>query len=204
VPYLDNGVATGCYTSTDKWAWQPRKEVQGDAACIIFYMATRYEGENGEPDLKVVDYLPAKGDKSPVHGKLSTLLIWNKRDTVDSFERHRNDVVYSYQHNRNPFIDHPEFVNRIWGSDSIVSGIVNPQAQLISIYPNPASGILHFNHAENMTKVLFTHEGSMLRQSTSSSMDLHDLSSGMYMVVFKDREGRIVRRMKVVKVVVKE
>jgi endonuclease I len=44
-------------------------------------------------------------------------LEWNEFDPVDDFERHRNEVLYSYQGNRNPFIDYPEFANLIWGEE---------------------------------------------------------------------------------------
>jgi endonuclease I len=48
-------------------------------------------------------------------GKLATLLKWHEQDPVDAFETRRNDMIYSkYQHNRNPFIDHPEWVQAIW------------------------------------------------------------------------------------------
>mgnify|MGYP003310047640 CR=1 FL=1 len=119
VPVYFNGQPTGCYKSDSEWLWKPRAEVLGDVARMIFYMATRYEGENGEPDLEIVDYIP-KGDNStaPVFAKLSDLLKWNMLDPVDSFEMNRNNVVFRYQKNRNPFIDHPEYVNMIWGPGS--------------------------------------------------------------------------------------
>jgi len=115
---FDNGgtqhpEATGCYF-TDS-TWEARDEVKGDVARIIFYMATRYEGENGEIDLEVVDH----NNTYPLaqHGKLSTLLEWNLQDPPDEFERNRNNVIYSFQKNRNPFIDNPEFAQLIWGGD---------------------------------------------------------------------------------------
>src|SRR3546814_14675548 len=40
-------------------------------------------------------------------GLLSTLLAWHQADPPDAAERDRNEVVYSFQGNRNPFIDHP-------------------------------------------------------------------------------------------------
>jgi endonuclease I len=66
-------------------------------------------------NLTLVDYIPAdNGTNEPIHAKLSVLLEWHDIDPVDDFERNRNEVIYSYQENRNPFIDHPEFVASIW------------------------------------------------------------------------------------------
>lgn len=115
---FDNGgtqhaEATECYTDAD--SWEPRDAVKGDVARMMFYMATRYEGDvSGEPDLELVDYVNSSPNKEPLHGKLSTLIEWNTEDPVDDFEKNRNEVVYSYQGNRNPFIDHPEYVNAIY------------------------------------------------------------------------------------------
>jgi len=100
-------------TYADSDSWEPRDEVKGDVARMIFYMAVRYEGDNGELDLEVTEKV--NNGSAPLHGKLSTLLQWHQQDPVDDFERNRNDVIYQdYQHNRNPFIDHPEWVEAIW------------------------------------------------------------------------------------------
>jgi endonuclease I len=112
---FDNGgtqhsEATECYTDSD--SWEPRPVEKGDVARMMFYMATRYEGDvTGELDLELADYTPTEG---PLFGKFSTLIQWNAEDPVDDFERNRNEVVYSYQGNRNPFIDHPEYVNMVY------------------------------------------------------------------------------------------
>ncbi|PLX24018.1 MAG: hypothetical protein C0597_00345 [Marinilabiliales bacterium] len=105
-------VATECFfTST---TWEPRDDVKGDVARIMLYMVVRYEGDaTGEPDLELVDEITSYPD--PEFGVFSTLLKWHYEDPVDDFERNRNNVIYSYQENRNPFIDHPEFVSLIWG-----------------------------------------------------------------------------------------
>lgn len=100
-------------TYADSDSWEPRDEVKGDVARMIFYMALRYEGDNGELDLEVSETV--NNGSAPLHGKLSTLLQWHQQDPVDDFERNRNEVIYQdYQHNRNPFIDHPEWVEAIW------------------------------------------------------------------------------------------
>lgn len=105
-----NSEATNCYSTST--TWEPGDNVKGDVARIIFYMHTRYSG-NGEPNLNIVDFTPTFPNSQM--GKLSTLLEWNELDPVDAFERRRNDVIYGWQKNRNPFVDYPELANRIWG-----------------------------------------------------------------------------------------
>ena len=108
---IEHSEATGNYYDSD--SWEPRDSVKGDVARMLFYMAVRYEGGNGEPDLEL-NNLVNNGSK-PYHGKLSVLLQWHKEDPVDNFERKRNEIIYTdYQHNRNPFIDHPEWASAIW------------------------------------------------------------------------------------------
>ena len=125
--YFDDGgtIPTDSWTGgSTYWVWKPRDAVKGDCARMIFYMATRYEGAYNatagvtEPDLEIVDFLPAD-DNSPLPqmAKLSDLLAWSEQDPVDDFERNRNEVVYSYQGNRNPYIDHPEYVCLVFGSN---------------------------------------------------------------------------------------
>ncbi|WP_281658724.1 endonuclease [Halobacillus sp. Cin3] len=112
---FDNGgsaYADAPDTYSDSDSWEPRDEVKGDVARMIFYMAVRYEGDQGELDLEIADYT---GTSGPYLGKLSTLKQWHESDPVDSFERNRNEIIFSdYQGNRNPFIDHPEYVEQIW------------------------------------------------------------------------------------------
>ena len=73
------------------------------------------EGEHGEVDLELTDLISSKTDKSPFHGQLSVLLEWHKSDPVSEEERLRNNLVFTFQKDRNPYIDHPEFVLKIWG-----------------------------------------------------------------------------------------
>lgn len=113
--YYDN-VFTGCYKNSSRKTFEPRDAVKGDVARMIFYMAVRYEGDGVEPDLELTESIFEDSDKRPLMGVKSTLLKWNTQDPVDDFERNRNEVVYKYQNNRNPFIDHPEYGNLIWGS----------------------------------------------------------------------------------------
>lgn len=127
----------------DIWeTWDHRK---GDIARAMFYMDVRYEGDTGnEPDLILTDdpfliQSSQTGDNEPVAymGLLSTLLAWHEADPVDDDERRRNDVVQQYQHNRNPFVDHPEWVDLLF-DDGVTAA---PAPSLLDIVlaaaPNP-------------------------------------------------------------------
>lgn len=95
--------------------FEPPSQVKGNLARALFYMAVRYEGENGNPDLELSKNATVKD--TPHIGLLCTLLSWHGSDPVDDWERRRNDKVFKVQENRNPFIDRPEFVSEIWGGD---------------------------------------------------------------------------------------
>ncbi|MCM3733594.1 endonuclease [Fictibacillus nanhaiensis] len=114
---FDNGgtqhsEALGNYYDSD--SWEPRDAVKGDVARMLFYMAVRYEGDvSDEPQLELNNNV--NNGSAPYHGKMSVLLQWHLEDPVDNSERNRNNIIYNdYQHNRNPFIDHPEWVEEIW------------------------------------------------------------------------------------------
>lgn len=105
-------------TSSSEYLWEPRDEVKGDVARMIFYMAVRYEGDSGDPDLELTETYQSSTETAPVHAKMSTLIAWHELDPVSDAERQRNDIIYSYQQNRNPFIDRPEFACAIFSGCS--------------------------------------------------------------------------------------
>jgi endonuclease I len=96
LPFVDG---TGSY-GTRSGGWFPGDQDKGDIARAVFYMNTRW-------NLVI--------NTSSV-GNLSLFLKWNIEDPVDDFERQRNDVIYRNQKNRNPYVDHPELVEKAYGS----------------------------------------------------------------------------------------
>ena len=137
--------ATECWYNSS--SWEPGPATKGQVARILFYMATRYEGTNGEIDLEVVDKVYTS--PAPEHGKLSTLLEWNNQYPPSDFERRRNERIFNMQQNRNPFVDHPEFINYIWGNES-PNGIVIENLNINPEIPNPGDDIsISFNLASN-------------------------------------------------------
>ncbi|WP_327678291.1 endonuclease I family protein [Streptomyces sp. NBC_00467] len=112
---FDNGgdeVAEAPGNFADGDSFEPRDQVKGDVARMILYMAVRYDGEDGAPDLEPNDKV--NNGSAPAIGRLSVLKQWNTEDPPDAFEQKRNEAIFGIQRNRNPFIDHPEWVNAVW------------------------------------------------------------------------------------------
>ncbi|MDE7154075.1 MAG: endonuclease [Muribaculaceae bacterium] len=93
--------------------FEPDDQYKGDFARTYFYMAAAY---NDRISGWSSDMLA--GNDYPVYTTwgVNLLLKWHRQDAVSSKETTRNDAVYKYQKNRNPFIDHPELVEYIWGN----------------------------------------------------------------------------------------
>jgi glucose/arabinose dehydrogenase/endonuclease I len=122
----DSNWRTGFFTQGRWEVWNGRK---GDIARAMFYMDLRYEGGmhtptgSMEPDLILTDNLALidqsnTGEVEAVAymGMLSVLLEWHRQDPVDLIEFQHHEAVAAFQGNRNPFIDHPEWVACIFGT----------------------------------------------------------------------------------------
>lgn len=114
--YRRPGHAEAPLTSTDSDSWEPPDVVKGDIARALFYMDVRYEGDRtNELDLSLRDIATGINSSTNMMGRLSTLILWHEQDPVSEPERLRNDLIDQlYQHNRNPFVDHPEWVELIF------------------------------------------------------------------------------------------
>ncbi len=103
--------APGC--SKDSDSWEPRDDEKGDIARACFYMDVRYDGSDpATRDLELSDSPSASAAR---FGHLLELLRWHRADPPDARERARNDAIHArWQHNRNPFIDRPEFAGQLF------------------------------------------------------------------------------------------
>lgn len=115
-PVMDGSTPTDNLKDSD--SFEPRDEVKGDVARMMFYMATRYEGQDSgdvsNPDLELVSSVV---DNDTALGNVCRLLEWNEQDTVDSFEFNRNSKIQEIQGNRNPFVDNPHWAEIIFRKD---------------------------------------------------------------------------------------
>ncbi|MCS5637218.1 MAG: endonuclease [Myxococcota bacterium] len=139
------GGGSGVYPGQSNWTttgiWETWAGRRGDVARALFYLDTRYEGGShgvtgaAEPDLILTDdpgLVATSGTNASVAymGLLSVLLAWHAEDPVDAREELRNDVVGSFQGNRNPFIDHPEWVGCVFAGACGGGGVPAPPSGL--------------------------------------------------------------------------
>ncbi len=108
------------YTGT---VFEPINDFKGDIARMYFYFATRYENT-----VSTYSFPMFNGTSNQVFTTafLNTLLAWNAQDPVSAREIARNNAIYARQNNRNPYIDHPEYVQAIWGGTTPISDTQAP------------------------------------------------------------------------------
>ncbi len=165
---------------------------KGDVARSVLYMQIRYNG------LEVVNGFPSTTGQL---GDLATILDWHRNDPPDDFEMNRNNIVYTWQFNRNPFIDQPDLVEYIWGTNVGDSwptlGVEEVNALSIQIYPNPTTNRIYFKGLLNETVVeVFSVDGRQLSTNTisnNSALDLN-ISSGIYLLKVSSNGKSMVKK----------
>ncbi len=156
---------------------------RGDVSRALFYMAVRYNGlslVSGNPDDTTTYKL----------GDLDSLLSWNLSDPRDDFEMYRNNYIYTWQLNRNPFIDMPELasyiygnnVGQVWYNPTSIKDIVSLDCNL---YPNPVRNLLTIEGIKGEAIYqIYTLQGQLV--STSSFVNETkvplQLAKGIYTV----------------------
>jgi len=156
---------------------------RGDVARAVFYMAIRYN------NLNVVNGDPGSSPTGQI-GDLATLLSWNTTDPADDFEMNRNNVIYNWQMNRNPFIDYPALVNYVFGNLTnatwnAVLSTTDFNQKSPTLYPNPAKNQITVSGLEQLSKLeIFNLSGVKVNSQTisnESQIELY-LASGIYLV----------------------
>jgi endonuclease I len=185
------------YSST---VFEPIDEYKGDIARSYFYMAVRYYTEDASwPGSAMVS------GAEPLLWARNVLLSWSSSDTVSQKEINRNNSIYVIQHNRNPFIDHPEWILAIWGP---TAGIYeNDNTGFFRLYPVPASSQVNITdnlEGKGISKVEVYSTASVLIHSyqncgKSLSIDLTDYPAGVYFVRITDGNSVVQKKLMVVK-----
>ncbi len=172
---------------------------KGDVARGILFLSVRYNGldvVNGNPANSIVGEL----------GDLATLLDWHRNDPPDDFEMNRNNIIYSWQFNRNPFIDQPDLVEYIWGNRigeiwSSTLTIQENEIPNVSVFPNPVDSHLFIEGLSDKSKIeFFTVLGAKiytLEINRQMRIDLSNFSKGTYIARITN-ENRIIQKRVVV------
>ncbi|MGB3775247.1 MAG: endonuclease [Leeuwenhoekiella sp.] len=167
----------------------------GDVARSAFFIALRYTG------LEIADGYPLANMGKL--GDLQTLLQWHRNDPPDDFEMHRNNVVYSWQKNRNPFIDNPELVEYVWGDKQGETwnanlSVLDKNKPNIKLFPNPAQKTVVLSGFTGKKKVKFTDfTGKFIFQKTIISGEKIPLSlpAGIYFITLDLNATRFVQKL---------
>lgn len=196
--------------------YEPRNAHKGDAARALLYMALRYDGVNGYD--WTFNYLNNVKLPSLSEGAqdINLLLQWHFQDLPDSYEISRNDYIQSLQQNRNPFIDHPDWVNAIdfntlgWiapaGMQMAQESLAAAQKEFafndlnVSVWPNPMNDNGYIGIESTTDQVgdimLINSFGSLINSERVTlnagmnvkDLNVSDLSAGTYMVIFRNGE----------------
>ncbi len=150
---------------------------KGDVARSVFFLALRYNG------LSIVSgYSQITGEL----GDLDILLNWHRNDPPDDFEMNRNNIIYTWQKNRNPFIDHPDLIEYIWGNkqgQTWNNPLSNTKVSnsVLQIYPNPAHKTLFIKGLKQRSEfMLYSSLGRLVQQGNTQGEIELDLPSGIY------------------------
>ncbi len=188
--------------------YEPREIHKGDAARSLLYMSLRYNGVSGFNwtfnNLNTV-ILPGLSEDPQ---DLATLLTWHATDAPDSYEIARNDYIQSKQQNRNPFIDHPDWVSYInfntltYQTPSQQPMMPGVQKSLVTaksstdvrVWPNPSESSANLtidSATEDLVsltvydltgKLIYTVQSPVLIGSTTIPLEVESLTSGFYLV----------------------
>lgn len=123
--FFDNGVSkvgNGNYPGYTNRVFEPADEYKGDFARAYLYIATAYQNYSGAWNSPMMD-----NNTYPVFNNwaIHLLLQWHRQDPVSVKETTRNNVVYSFQNNRNPYIDYPQLAEHVWGNMATVPFYIN-------------------------------------------------------------------------------
>ena len=168
----------------------PGDEFKGDVARIIMYMYLRYPTQCEPTNIGVGSTSYSNDADMP-----NIFLEWNEEDPVSEFERNRNDVIFSYQGNRNPFIDNPYLASLIWNGPNAVDswGVLSTSdldSKTVFIHPTIAQDYVYVEGLEvsKDTTKIYNQLGQVLEFDLEGNrIDVSKLSKGMYLMSIQQK-----------------
>jgi hypothetical protein len=169
---------------------------RGDVARALFYMAVRYNG------LSVVSGNPPDNTLGQL-GDLDSLLSWHQSDPRDDFEMNRNNYIYTWQQNRNPFIDLPELAAYIFGNKQTdvwlnTTSTNTYHSSKLTIYPNPAHHQIRIQGTKGKSQLsIYSAIGQLLMKydfDDETTLPL-SLAAGLYVLHIRNGETLTVHKL---------
>ncbi len=170
---------------TNDGYFYPGDEWKGDVARIIMYMYLRYPVQ-----CEAMNSATGSADYSPNGDMPDVFLEWNEEDPVSPFELTRNDVIYSYQGNRNPFIDNPYLATLIWNGPAAndaweTLSVQTADEVFISVSPTLTNRSVSISGIDGVDFEVFVYNQfgqKIVQNSGSKTIDVSHFSSGVYFV----------------------
>ena len=191
--------------------WYPGDEWKGDVARMMMYMYLRY-GERCLPSRIGPDTVTI----SQIDQMIDLFIQWHIEDPVSPLEIQRNHKIYQKQGNRNPFIDQPNFVNRMWGTQAPTQpgngdtdnpenpsvSVTNAHFPAFVVSPNPTSNytVIQSNGSEIYTYTVTDALGRQITHGnhTQPQLDLSNQAPGAYFISIQGAKNvktyRIIKR----------
>jgi endonuclease I/chitodextrinase len=173
--------------------FEPIDEFKGDIARMYFYFATRYE-----TTVSGYAFPMFNGTSNQVFTTsfLNMLLAWNTLDPVSPREIARNNAIYNSQNNRNPYIDHPEYVQRVWNATADTQSPTAPTNLLANGTTQNTTNLSWTASTDNVgvTSYAIYQGTTLVGTSSATSYSVSGLSAGTsysFSVRAKDAAGNI-------------
>lgn len=198
----DNGVSKigdGVYENYDGNVFEPADTYKGDFARSYFYIVTAYENYYTLWDSPMLE-----NNTFPVFNDwaIEMLLEWHRHDPVSDKERKRTEVVFLFQNNRNPFIDHPELAEHIWGNQTqsgwtqIENLLSTPISEVdVIVNQNNRTIVVKSQKDKDINVNIYNTFGGMvfsIDYKTNASVLYPAELHGIYIIEVKD-EGAVIR-----------
>ncbi|MBR5843996.1 MAG: endonuclease [Bacteroidaceae bacterium] len=169
---FDNGVSKVGYNDQKRLnVFEPADEYKGDFARMYMYFVTCYQDyvwrSNGT-NMFITGSYPTLNDYSQ-----ELLLKWHRQDPVSKKELDRNNAVYSFQYNRNPFIDYPQIAEYIWGDSTEYVFNFDGSAVVAPSISVKSGDIISFNGVltNEVTTMQYRIKGSNIKSSLYLRVD---------------------------------
>ncbi|MFV0177099.1 endonuclease [Empedobacter falsenii] len=196
---LGNNANSGYSAGYSGIVFEPIDEFKGDIARAYFYFATRYEG-NGIQNWKYAMFNGSK-DKVFTDTFLKILMTWHINDPVSDREKDINNIVYRYQKNRNPYVDHPEFVEKVWGYNLGTGDFEYQKRDDISVYNKTTRSVIIKleNNAKSIQKIsVFNFNGQLINEVQNSAnqkeVEVNFKNPGVYIIKVVGSQMEINKR----------